>query len=247
MESSLKEVINAAIDNNTIGCALYKKEKRLESRIAFRAAASILHHLLDSLLLPPYQPDFEAMIISAREAALETTRWMEEITSTWHHILDDVQTLLQTPTEDGTDSVLFVNDVIKIPNCTSELSTPIHLIINKVTAAVVLNLAQTYLGGNDPNIIHAMALFESSYNLVMKEPLTCFLSEKIALVALNNATLLRREYGDFELAKQYVETMIQVLRSLPVSSESSQKEFRRHFLLNAFLMNTPTIIAARAA
>lgn len=252
MTISLTEVINAAIGKNATGCDLYQQGKRLESRTAFRSAASVLHHLLGNVL--PYREGThsEKTAFSPCDVVTVTSSPMME-ESTWNgnaETCDEGSTLSSAESNELTpSSVLFVNDVLKIPKCpTEEPQHSLHLVINRTVAAVILNLAQTYLGGDGPDMIHAMTLFESAFTLVMKElPLTCFISEKVALVALNNAAQLRWEYGDFELTRQYLDTLIHLIHTLPLTFDVSRQEFRSHFLFNALLSSKPLMIAARAA
>jgi hypothetical protein len=253
---ALCEVINAAIHHNNRGCALYKRGEKLKSRAAFVAACSILHQVVVSQL----RADDEAMFRSAHNEA--ATRY------------DDVDPELEAGTGDtfvvedhlpsssrSEDGLLFANDAISLPPVVREesCSTPqctcicsnsqgadssVRLIAT--TAAIVMNLALTFLQESEPDTVHALALFERAYHMAIKEPVTCYHFERVALISLNNATQLQRELGDLERTKEYADTMIRLIHSLPFSFDEARREFRTRFMLNAMVMMMGPIIASAA-
>jgi hypothetical protein len=201
----------------------------------------------------------EAILRNARKAMTEdaATLW-HDMDATDDMVTDSLVVHVPVATSSGG---LLANDAIVLPQldecCTNRQCFNLQCSSNNthqgrpyvpliiMTAAIVMNVALTFLDECEVDLAHALALFESSYDLSIKEPVTSDLSERVALISLNNATKLQSELGDINRTKQYADTLIRLIHSLPFSFDEARREFRSHFMLNAIVMKGPTV--ARAA
>jgi tetratricopeptide (TPR) repeat protein len=250
----LCEVINAAIHHNNRGCALYRQGEKRKSRAAFEAACSILHQAVVWRL----RADDEAMLRNAHnEAAMRYDDVdPEQEAGTGNTFVVEDHLPSSSRSEDG---LLFANDAISLtpvvreescsnPQCTcissnsQRADASVRLIAT--TAAIVMNLALTFLRESELDAVHALALFERAFDLAINEPFTCYLSERVVLTSLNNAMQLQRELGDLERTKEYADMLIRLIHSLPFSFDEARRQFRRSCMLNAMVMMRPIVASA---
>jgi tetratricopeptide (TPR) repeat protein len=269
---ALCEVVNAAIHHNNRGCTLYRRGEKKESRAAFQAACSILHPVVvwwlragtaireDRLCLAEWEQavmdNDEAMLQNAHNAIAEAaTRYRYDDVEPGDTFVVEDHLPSSSRSEDG---LLFEKNAISLPpvvpvreencsnpHCVCSNSQEASFRLITTTAAIVMNLGLTFLQESELDTVHALALFEQSYDLASKEPATCHLSERIALISLNNATQLQSELGDVERTKEYADTLIRLIHSLPFAFDEARREFRSSCMLNAVVMMGPII--ARAA
>jgi tetratricopeptide (TPR) repeat protein len=271
MMADLCEVVNAAIHHNNRGCTLYQRGEKQESRAAFQTACSILHPVVlwwlragttaiireDRLCLAEWEQavlnNDEAMLQNAHNAIAEAaTRYRyDDVDPGDTFVLEDHGPSSRR-SEDG---LLFANDAIRLPpvvpvrcsdpHCSCRNSQEASFRLITTTAAIVMNLALTFVQESELDTVHALGLFERAYDLAIKEPVTCYLSERVVLISLNNATQLQSELGDVEQTKEYADTLIHLIHSLPLSFDEARCDFRSSCMLNAVVMMGPII--ARAA
>lgn len=114
------------------------------------------------------------------------------------------------------------------------------------SATIVFNMALAYnLSGSRPCVEKALSLFEMAFSLAFSmNDSGSSLAPKLAMASLNNAGNLHYSLGNYQASRQYLDTLSSFIIALPsTSSEESLRE-RHDLLLNAMLLQAPTIAGA---
>lgn len=230
--------MDAAIECNNMGVELLHTGRLDEALDTFKGAARILYPV-SQCFQHPTTPNSAGICSSPLQAAapqvfLDKTETIERakaelsianLSSRGTSRLDENSFVFARP--------LNVERLQEEPtSCTME------------SAIIVYNMGLAYhLYGTVSCVQKALCLFDMAFSLAFSVSLDRR-SPKIVMASLNNAGEIHHSLGNYQLSRQYLDSLYSYILSLPSAKDEESLKERHQLLLNAMLLQEPRIAGA---
>lgn len=113
------------------------------------------------------------------------------------------------------------------------------------SATIIYNMGLVYrLSGESTCLLQkAWSLFDMSFSVAFSVP-SDTRSRKIAMACLNNTGEIQHALGNYQLSRQYLDTLYTLIISLPPARDETTLKERHQLLLNVMLLQEPKIASA---
>jgi hypothetical protein len=228
--------MNDAIECNNIGVSLLKAELFTDALFAFQVAAQLMYPVSQvferqSPSSPPASPG-PVQVPKAAPAPTDPTSF---------DMLDMVKLRLILLDEIGHSECLTTNCFASAEPFTANLvfGTPSSCTVESII--IVYNTGLTFLLISQMD--KALCMFDTSFRLASTRKKDRN-AVKVTMASLNNAGLVHHSQGNYTLSRNYLDALSAYILSLPVTTSPGLLRQQHAFLLNALLLQKPTVAGA---
>jgi hypothetical protein len=235
--TDLRQEMNASIECNNIGVSLLKAGLLSESLESFEAAAQLMHTLSQSIK-PSLIPTVSVSSPESASSQLmvnESERMVK---------MAKCRTFLMSASNSSSQCITTNDCFVSADPFTIDLIQYTPLSCRVESATIVYNIGLTYHRyGSLSHLERALCLFDMAFSLAFSTGHDSR-SPIIAMRALNNAGQIHHSLSNYAVSRKYLDTLSSYILSLPFTSDEATRKERRHFLLNAVMLQEPKIAGA---
>jgi hypothetical protein len=236
----VRREMNASIECNNIGVSLLKAGLLSESLECFQAAAQLMHTI--------YQSSKPSLI----EGQPTPTSVLTPEPATSQHMMDESETMVKMAkcrnflisASNGFNSCFTTNCFVSADPFTIDFVQCAPSSCAVESAMIVYNIGLIYHRyGSLSYLEKALCLFDNAFSLAFSTGHDSR-SHITAMSSLNNAGQIHHSLSNYAISRNFMDALSSYVLSLPSTSNKATRKERRHFLLNAKMLQEPKIAGA---
>lgn len=238
-------MMDAAIECNNIGVSLLRAGCLVEALETFKGAARLMYPVSQcfqtSTSLPQTSGSGEQRALDP--PSLEDPQSLfEDKVATMQRAKNDL--LLAQKLEPRSDKQNHETSFVYADPLLIEKPVLVPTTCTIESAIIVFNMALVYrLYSSVPSLEKALCLFEMSFTLAFPL-LVDRRAWKISMASLNNVGEIHHSLGNYQLSRQYLDTLYTYIVTLPTEKSEAAVKERHRLLLNALLLQEPRVASA---